>query len=187
MITETQNGFNIEGNELNINCITSKENKFHLDSEGNLIVNSITTTNNESSSINYQEIFNSIYPVGAIYLSIDSKNPNTLFGGVWEQIQDRFLLAAGSTYQAASTGGESKVALKIDEMPEHAHQLCLLTPGGELNKTFGLHYEYNGLNNVGAYFGDTNHAYGYMNSAGNNQPHNNMPPYLTVYMWKRIS
>ena len=47
MITETQNGFNIEGNELNINCITSKENKFHLDSEGNLIVNSITTTNNE--------------------------------------------------------------------------------------------------------------------------------------------
>ena len=72
-------------------------------------------------------------------------------------------------------------------MPEHAHQLCLLTPGGELNKTFGLHYEYNGLNNVGAYFGDTNHAYGYMNSAGNNRFHNNMPPYLTVYMWKRIS
>ena len=116
MITETQNGFNIEGNELNINCITSKENKFHLDSEGNLMVNSIST-NNTSDHIT----FDSIYPVGAIYISVDNKNPNTLFGGVWEQIQDRFLLAAGSTYQAASTGGESKVALKIDEMPEHAH------------------------------------------------------------------
>ena len=50
MITETQNGFNIEGNELNINCITSKENKFHLDSEGNLIVNSITVKEEDISN-----------------------------------------------------------------------------------------------------------------------------------------
>ena len=46
-----------------------------------------------------------MYPVGSIYLSVNDINPGTIFGGTWEQIQDRFLLAAGSTYAGGATGG----------------------------------------------------------------------------------
>ena len=46
-----------------------------------------------------------MYPVGSIYLSVNNVNPGTIFGGTWEQIQDRFLLAAGSTYEGGATGG----------------------------------------------------------------------------------
>ena len=44
-----------------------------------------------------QEILNIIYPVGSIYMSTNSTNPSTLFGGTWKQIKDRFLLACGDS------------------------------------------------------------------------------------------
>ena len=40
---------------------------------------------------NYWE---TIYPVGSIYMSVSGTSPATLFGGTWEQIQERFLLSA---------------------------------------------------------------------------------------------
>lgn len=43
VFTETTDGINASINQLEVTCITSKQNKFHLDSEGNLSVNSITT------------------------------------------------------------------------------------------------------------------------------------------------
>ena len=56
-----------------------------------------------------KNILETMYPVGAIYLSVNSINPNTLFGfGSWVQIKDTFLLAAGDTYSAGSTGGEAE-------------------------------------------------------------------------------
>ena len=48
-----------------------------------------------------------IYPVGSIYMSVNATSPASLFGGTWEQLKDRFLLAAGDTYAAGSTGGEA--------------------------------------------------------------------------------
>ena len=48
-----------------------------------------------------------IYPVGSIYMSVNSTNPGSLFGGTWEQIEGKFLLACDSTYTAGSTGGNS--------------------------------------------------------------------------------
>ena len=44
------------------------------------------------------------YPVGSIYLSINSTSPDELFGGTWEQIKDTFLLACGDTYAAGIYG-----------------------------------------------------------------------------------
>ena len=62
-----------------------------------------------------------VYPVGSIYLSVNNVNPGTIFGGTWEQIQDRFLLAAGSTY-----GGGPQVALRITyTLPQLTHILLL--------------------------------------------------------------
>lgn len=78
-----------------------------------------------------------MYPVGSIYLSVNNVNPGTIFGGTWEQIQDRFLLAAGSTYGGGSTGGSANHThtsaahthttaghtLTVNEIPSHRHQL----------------------------------------------------------------
>lgn len=62
------------------------------------------------------DVINIMYPVGSIYMSVNDVNPSTLFGGTWERIQDRFLLAAGSTFAAGNTGG-SKDAVVVS----HTH------------------------------------------------------------------
>ncbi len=95
--TKTEDKLNIEVDTASIACLTSKNNKFSLDSDGNLIVNSITC----NQGISYTSLdFNQIYPIGSIYLSVSSTDPSLLFGGVWEQIKDRFLLGAGDTYKS---------------------------------------------------------------------------------------
>ena len=66
-------------------------------------------------------MLDNVYPVGSIYMSVNNTNPSTLFGGTWQQIQDRFLLAAGATYAAGATGGEATHTLTTDEMPAHSH------------------------------------------------------------------
>lgn len=119
-----------------------------------------------------------VYPVGAIYMSAAATNPGTLFGfGTWEQIKDRFLLAAGDAYAAGATGGAAEIALTVNEMPEHNH---------------GLHFS----GAVGPYaspvYGDgSSQEWGYspntVSNSGGGQPHNNMPPYLAVYVWKRTA
>ncbi len=165
--TKTEDKLNFESDNVNIASITSKNDKFSLDKEGNLIVKSITT-----ESINSQASFDSIYPVGSIYLTIANTNPSTLFGGVWESVKDRFLLCAGDTYQAGTTGGEASHKLTVSEMPSHTHSFGNWIDWYEKGGTTGL---------VGSGTGA-----GTTTSRGGDQPHNNMPPYLTVYAWQRI-
>lgn len=170
--TKTEDKLNLEVNNANIDCMTSRNNKFSLDSDGNLIINSLT-----ANSINIQNIFDSIYPVGSIYLTMNNTNPSTLFGGVWEQIKDTFLLCAGDKYPAGTTGGEAAHILTADEMPQHNH-------------TFPI-YKGSGTMGDGGTGLDTGNGVWSKNTwttyRGGNQPHNNMPPYQTVYVWKRLS
>lgn len=122
-----------------------------------------------------------IYPIGAIYISTVSTNPENLFGGTWERIKDVFLLAAGDTYNAGSTGGAATVALKISEMPAHKHWTQDIAPGlyaGWGNKS------QNGW--ITQAVSQTNGGNWETASTGGGQAHNNMPPYLTVYVWKRV-
>ncbi len=72
-------------------------------------------------------IYDSIYPVGAIYMSTSSTSPATLFGGTWTQIQDTFLIAAGSSYMAGATGGSSAVTLSSSNIPSHSHSIPALS------------------------------------------------------------
>ena len=116
-----------------------------------------------------------IYPVGSIYMSVNSTNPSTLFGGTWEQIKDKFLLSCGDTYSNGSTGGEATHTLTVDEMPSHTHSVQDLR-NTESSGTQG-HTSYWG------YKGSTNLLD--MGATGGNKAHNNMPPYLAVYVWKR--
>lgn len=68
-------------------------------------------------------LIDSIYPVGSIYMSVNSTNPQTLFGGTWQRIQGRFLFAADSKHAAGSTGGEETHQLTAREIPNHKHSI----------------------------------------------------------------
>ena len=141
------------------------------------------------------------YPVGSIYISVNDTNPGTLFGGTWEQINDRFLLACGSTYSNGSTGGSATHThttgnhiLKTEEMPSHTHT-------EKLPSTWHFKYASGGTNGyasdctTGAYAGTVYNSSYTTGSTGGGQPHNhgntgssnNMPPYLAVYVWKRTA
>lgn len=118
-----------------------------------------------------------VYPVGSIYLSVSETSPASLFGGTWERIKDKFLLSAGDTYSAGATGGEATHTLTVDEMPSHNHSF-LDSPDGV-----------SGWNSTGNVRRGLN-TYVYGNSVGptgGGQAHNNLPPYLTVYVWKRTA
>lgn len=63
----------------------------------------------------------SIYPIGSIYMSVNEVDPSTIFGGTWQQIKDKFLLASGDVYNNGATGGEATHTLSESEMPTHTH------------------------------------------------------------------
>ena len=118
-----------------------------------------------------------IYPVGAIYMSVSSTSPATLFGGTWSALTDRFLIGAGSAYTAETTGGERTHVLTVAEMPAHKHPST--TPNLLQHNVSGA---------AGTNYGFvTDGSLTASGSAGGGGAHNNMPPYLAVYMWKRIA
>lgn len=129
-------------------------------------------------------ILEAVYPVGSIYISVNSTSPQTLFGGTWEAIQGKFLLGQSSAHTAGSTGGEETHTLTMGEMPEHTHPMYSGNAGGDSEWT----------PDEGAYLVDsvtqtktTWWARLGMSYAGGGNAHNNMPPYLAVYMWKRTA
>ena len=119
------------------------------------------------------------FPVGSIYLSVNNTNPGSVFGGTWVQIKDRFLLGAGSTYTAGKTGGSATHTLTINEMPTHNH-----------NYSSGRWYwsETAGGGDIINSQTETSYMFGRTTSdTGGGKAHNNMPPYLVVYIWKRTA
>ena len=98
------------------------------------------------------------------------------------------MLGAGDAYSAGSTGGESEHKLTQDEMPKHYHGGYLLGMGG----TATTPPYYTALNQSAYTYDYERGVSGVLEAAivgpkGGNQPHNNMPPYLAVFMWKRIA
>ncbi|CDF12308.1 uncharacterized protein BN778_01332 [Mycoplasma sp. CAG:776] len=143
--TKTDDLIDANLNNLNINCLTSNNNKFHLDSEGNLTVNSLTTSIS-SSNTNFDEI----YPIGSIYMSVNNTNPSTLFGGTWEQITGYYLYAGntnetgGSNITGAASGETGATALTVNQIPSHTHYIPSLSGSTTSN---GDH-----IHNIGADF-----------------------------------
>lgn len=194
-----------------------------------------------------QNVLKTVYPVGSIYTSTSSASPAGLFGGTWEQIQGRFLLAAGSGYSAGATGGSANATLVAHTHSvsgtaasngAHTHSLS-----GTANSN-GTHYHtsqtgasflgvtpttagigelkvassssssnkvpYASASNVdfqgtgNATGGAGAHTHSLSGTANSNGAHThsisgtaasqgssatgaNMPPYLAVYVWKRIA
>ena len=157
-----------------------------------------------------QQFATTIYPVGSIYLSVNSTNPGTIFGGTWVQLQDRFLLGAGSTYSNGATGGAATVTLTTSQIPSHTHTFTGSrattnstgahthnvgrdTDGGSGTNRYTVHS--NGPSGADATAPTSSNgahthtvtAKGTNSSTGGGGSHNNMPPYLVVYMWKRTA
>jgi len=156
-----------------------------------------------SKILTEDDILNLIYPVGSIYMSVNSTSPASLFGGTWEQIKDKFLLSSGDTYSNGATGGEATHTLSTNEMPTHNHESKSLTgyvrtivyngnnsPNGIVSKNGSCANDRTMTSKSSGGFGaqgfniTATHTH---NNNGGGQAHNNMPPYLTVNVWKRTA
>lgn len=162
-----------------------------------------TKTPISASNLNamQDELINLIYPIGSIFMSVNSTNPGTYLGGTWEQIKDRFLLGAGDTHEAGSTGGEDTHQHKYGLQYSAWYGVTAI----EGNDNAGLldyygegedHFRRTGQGeSVGDIITSVNGAASTSTQNQNMATHrmiantsfaNNMPPYLTVYMWERV-
>lgn len=139
------------------------------------------------------ELIDIIYPVGSVYITTANISPKQLFKiGEWEQIKDTFLLSSGDTYSAGSTGGEATHKLTAKELPKQSgtistHGVYSGTPIAAVSGVFSASHSCSGKYMNGTASGhDSVDTIAYSNG-GQNAAHNNMPPYLAVYVWKRTA
>ena len=132
-----------------------------------------------------------IYPIGSVYISVNEVSPSILFGGTWEKIKDTFLLAAGDYSSAGETGGEAYVALTQNEIPNYKigflPQAVMGNHGNWTNNGIkAASQTRDGRNTVTATSGTSDPQWGYdIYTDGGGQAHNNIPPFLSVNIWKR--
>lgn len=144
--------------------------------------------------VDKQTIIDTIYPVGSIYITLNQTSPSKLFPGTyWKQIKNRFLLSASSTYSASSVGGEATHVLTSNEMPVHNHDGLYYSYIDTENSvtlnsgTVSYRIPWGSSSYAGNYGPGTGKAELVTGEAGGGAAHNNMPPYLAVYMWERIN
>ena len=153
------------------NPVANKVGKEYID---NLVENAIATAKLDA------------HPVGSLYWSSESTEPSVLFGGTWERVKDTFILAAGDKYAAGSDGGEAEVKLEIEEMPKHFHEGIYWYGSHPISLNSGTGaldgYKIDWVQGI-----QENHSPINTSDKGGDQPHNNMPPYIAYYCWKRTA
>lgn len=144
----------------------------------------LTVYTNQAVDVNAIKttILQAVFPVGSVYTNTsDSTSPSTVLGfGTWERIQGRFLLGASATHSAGETGGEEEVYL-TDPEQNAPHSHVVTNKGG--NVTTGTNWRALGMRD-GTAPAETDLS---TTSSGGGKAHNNMPPYLSIYMWKRTA
>lgn len=142
-----------------------------------------------SQASDYSYILDLVYPIGSIYMSVNNVSPSTLFGGTWESMgEGRTLIGAGTndgtTYTAGSTGGEKTHTLTTNEMPSHTHGNVwwnlIVSADGNTGR-----WSLNNGSLVIETQADRDASTRVTGNTGSGWAHNNMQPYLVVYMWKR--
>lgn len=171
------------------NAVKNRVIKAYVDENVSKTNDKVTT--NSENIVDIQQAINimwsKIYPIGSIYISTVSTSPAILFGGTWVQIKDTFLLAAGDTYIAGATGGEATHTLTCDEMPSHSHDRYFTNTGGAQTME-GAEGDMGILQGTCTTTSkQTTWQRMFTYRKGNDQPHNNMPPYLVVYVWTRTA
>lgn len=125
-------------------------------------------------------ILDTIYPIGSIRLSINPNETNFL-GGTWVKIMDSFIVGAGNTYNVGDTGGEATHTLTEQEIPSHRHTISNPTSNTGANEVMNP-----STNGTGPFSGD---SWGWRPTGytGGGQAHNNLPPYIAVFIYKRTA
>ena len=138
---------------------------------------------NDLQNVIKNVVLDTYFPVGSIYLSVNSTNPSNYFGGTWEQFANGRTLVGVDTSQTEfnsveKTGGEKNHKLSIAEMPSHNHTKTMVPKENAwVAPNAGWNYSFTDKQ---TYIQNTDNT-------GGDQPHNNLQPYITVYMWKRIA
>lgn len=119
------------------------------------------------------------YRIGDI---LETENPTppaeSWPGTQWEELTGRFLLGRSDDRAVGTVGGEEKHTLTVEEMPNHSHFQMISFVGGNDASA----YAFNTLGNRNP---NSLAGAGLTQNEGGSQPHNNMPPYRVVYIWKR--
>ncbi|MBP3372593.1 MAG: hypothetical protein J6L88_08730 [Clostridia bacterium] len=122
-----------------------------------------------------------LMPVGYIYVSRNDTDPSLLFGGSWQRICDVFPLAAGDLFAAGETGGSVDHTLTTEELPAHTHTY------ESVPLTFSVRDE-SGSDAIDPGSSGSVARISYTTApCGGGTAHNNMPPYLALYMWERTA
>lgn len=144
-----------------------------------------------------------IVKVGGIYISTKPDNPASLFGGEWKPLDEgRVLVSAGASYPLGSKGGSSSVSLSTSHLPSHDHYISVSSASTHSHSSsygeqgFDPAADWNSPGNADsrgsspAARSSTNGSHSHSLSigyAGGSSSHNNMMPYLAVYMWQRLA
>lgn len=177
------------------------------DSELRELIAQETADREEEIAEMERNFLNYLYPVGSIYMSVGTTSPAVLFGGTWEQIEGKFLLASSSNHEVNSTGGSethtpsgtvNNHTLTLKETPSHKHstqmrvesQNLVVGSGGQSGVPYNFYIK------DGTNYTATGDAYNDSADVAVGDPHNHgftgtsqntMPPYLTVNVWKRTA
>ena len=151
----------------------------------------------------YPSIIDYLYPVGAVYLDTLDVNPQTRFvGTTWGKISEgKFLAGVGSGVDKNSTSqtllagddvsiGEYTHELTVAELPSHTHKPKMrFMSGSDDNAGYSgyMGSSTRALGDANVYGDDLNPPALQIDSVGSDQPHNNIPPYFGVYIWKRLT
>lgn len=141
-------------------------------------------------SVNNQLLYDIIYPIGCLYTSYVNQNPHDLYGiGTWTRINGRVIVGVSESESefssAGKTGGEKTHVLSANEMPSHGHTDSVdiknanaEAKGYGLTSTSGFKDRVI-INNSGK----ATHT----GAAGGGAAHNNLQPYMALYMWRRTA
>ena len=111
------------------------------------------------------------------WVSNDPTSPASFIGGTWERIEGEFIMGASDTYPAGSTGGAKTVTLTKENLPNYALSKACLSA---VTDCYGAKIEQLKWGTTGAWHGD-------MMLGGSSQAFSILPPYLALYMWRRVA
>lgn len=119
------------------------------------------------------------YPINSIFIMYSHDSPASIIGGTWTRIENRFLWGCDGYGNIGGTGGEYSHTLTVDEMPSHHHYAFSTSVNTTIHDTYADRYPYEAWTN--------NYNEIWTGSVGGNQPHNNIPPFIMVSIWRRTA
>lgn len=137
------------------------------------------------------DLLERVYPIGSIYIyiyiSVSNIDPSTSFGGIWERYaKGKTLVGVDESDIDFSTvsqsGGEKLHKLSEKEIPAHSHGENPVLWMWDGNKKDGANIT--GSTNCNTIIANSTQKLS-TGSTGGEQSHNNLQPYVTVYMWIR--